>query len=170
MAGRKISAVKIKQLAYAAPLATKPTKATLTAAIEAATKITNVHGGTFQYEETAGNITQFKNQLTGKNYRADVEPGEKSIAFTIGEYDFETKAALQGGTAAADSWESGDASIIKKAIYATTEDNVCIVFPCAMIVARGSSADNAIGIALSAAALESNGLKEEYWFDIQPAG
>ena len=72
----------------------------------AATKqVKNVHGDTFQYEETEANTTKYKNALNGEYYREITEPGEVKINFTIGEYDYETKADLQGGKATEKSWE-----------------------------------------------------------------
>lgn len=170
MASRKFSAIKIKKLCYANPLTAAPTKSGLTAALAAATEISNVHGTTFQYEESEASVTPYKNQLTGKDYRQDIVPGDKQISFTVGQYDFAMKAALQGGTATDDSWIPGDSSEIqKKCIYAITEDDICICFPSADIVARGSSTDNAVGLALRAKALETDSMKEEYWFDVRTA-
>lgn len=131
-------------------------------------EVENVHGDTFQYEETEPTVTSFKNQLTGKVYRNNIEDGEAKITFTIGEYDFMTKAELQGGTATATSWTRGDRTVeINKAIVGKTLDGVYIVFPKASIVGRGANTDGAIGLAVAAVAKDTAvpGLKSEYWFD-----
>lgn len=168
MAGRTITAVKIKKLYYANPLAAAPTKATVTSAMSSATPISNVHQDTFQYEEAEPTVNKYKNQLTGQVYRSDVVEGDVSISFSIGQYDFATKKDLQGGTATDDSWARGKASQIYKAFYAVTEDDVCIVFPKARIVARGASTDNAVALALSAVPEEvSSSIASEYWFDVK---
>lgn len=168
MAGRRISAIKIKKLRYGDVLTAKPTEATLAASFKAASEIDNSHQGTFTYEEAESTINSYKNELNGQIYRSDVEPGDVSINFTIGAYDFATKAALQGGTATEKSWERGDGTEQRyKAFYAITEDNVCIVFPKANIIGRGSSTDNAVGLAVSAIPQEASAnIKSEYWFDV----
>lgn len=171
MAGRNISAIKIKDLRYADVLSAAPTLSDVATGFKAATKIVNSHQDTFSYNEDEPSITQYKNDLTGKTYRSDVEAGDKSLEFVIGQYDFETKAALQGGTSgdSGQSYESGDSSELRyKAFYALTQDNVLIVFPRAIIIARSSSTDNAIGLAVSAIPEEVSGVtKDEYWFDAQ---
>lgn len=173
MAARNVSAVLIKKLYYGAPLTSAPTKAGIEAALTAATPIPNAHQGTFQYEEAEATINRYKNQLTGQVYRSNVsEPGVVTMSFTVGQYDFALKAALQGGTATADSWIRGNNEQIHKAMYAVTEDDVCIVFPNAGLVARGASTDEAIGLALSAVpeearATDGSVIAPEFWFDIK---
>lgn len=173
MAARNVSAVLIKKLYYADPLKAAPTKAGITAALEAAKQIPNAHQGTFQYEESEPTINRYKNQLTGQVYRSNVsEPGVVTMSFTVGQYDFALKAALQGGVATEDSWTRGGGEQVHKAMYAITEDDVCIVFPNAGIVARGASTDEAIGLALAAVPEESRTadggvIVPEYWFDIK---
>jgi hypothetical protein len=171
MAGRKVSAIRIRDLRYAEVLSAKPTYADVATSFKAAAKIENSHQDTFTYEEDEPTVTGYKNDLTGKTYRSDVEAGEKRINFTIGQYDFDLKAALQGGTSgdSGKSYESGDSTELRyKAFYALTQDNVLIVFPRANIVASNSSTDNAIGIAVSAIPEEVSGVtKDEYWFDAE---
>lgn len=171
MAKKRFSAIKIKALYYADVLTEKPTAAGLKAAIAAATAIDNSHQGTFTYEEAEPTINSYKNELNGQIYRSDVEPGDVSINFTIGAYDFQTKADLQGGTATDDSWERGNGTEQRyKAFYAITEDDICIVFPKANIIGRGASTDNAIGLAVSAIPQEvDDTIKSEYWLDYAAA-
>lgn len=171
MAGRKVSAIKIKDLRYAEVLSAAPTLTNVVTSFKAATKIDNSHQETFIYEEDEPTVTQYKNELTNKTYRSDVEAGEKRINFTIGQYDFDLKAALQGGTSgdSGKSYVSGEGAELRyKAFYALTQDNVLIVFPRANIVASNASTDNAIGIAVSAIPEEVSGVTaDEYWFDAE---
>lgn len=162
-----ISAIGIKKLYYATSPSAALTAASLKALVAAATEITNVHGTTWSYEEAEASVTNYKNQLTGQTYRQDVEPGDSQISFTIGQYDYATKAALQGGTGNATSWTKETAGIINKCIIGLTKDDVYIVFPKAAIIGRGTSTDNAIGIAVAATALETGvtGLYSEVWMD-----
>lgn len=171
MAGRKVSAIKIKDLRYAEVLSAAPTLSDVATGFKAATKIDNSHQQTFTYEEDEPTVTQYKNELTNKTYRSDVEAGEKRINFTVGQYDFDLKAALQGGKSGdtGKSYTAGDSAELRyKAFYALTQDNVLIVFPRANIIASNSSTDNAIGIAVSAIPEEVSGVTaDEYWFDAE---
>lgn len=171
MAGRKVSAIKIKDLRYAEVLSAAPTLSDVATGFKAATKIDNSHQQTFTYEEDEPTVTQYKNELTNKTYRSDVEAGEKRINFTVGQYDFDLKAALQGGKSGdtGKSYTAGDSAELRyKAFYALTQDNVLIVFPRANIIASNSYTDNAIGIAVSAIPEEVSGVTaDEYWFDAE---
>jgi len=168
----KISAVYIKQLFYGDPFTTvaDPTKGLTGAEIfaHAWTPVTNIHGETFKYEEAEPTVTKYKNQLTGKNYRQTVEEGDVQMTFTIGEYDYATKAALQGGVATTTSWERpSKAQTIYKALKGVTADGVVIVFPKAAIVGRGADSDKAIGLAVAGTAMDTGieGLASEKWLD-----
>ena len=175
-----ISAIGIKKLYYGDPIAAV-TKAVeegdatsgysaleLKALIPTLTEVKNVHGDTWNYEEAEANITRYKNQLTGKPYRQDSEAGETQISFTIGQYDYKTKADLQGGVATASSWSRPAGAVdIRKTVVALTNDDIYILMPNAAIVGRGATTDNAIGLAVGATAMEPTveGLEIEKWFD-----
>ena len=178
-----ISAVGIKRLLYAATsvVTADLTGTSLEKIIAAATEIDNVHGETWQVEETEASRTPYTNQLTGKTYREDLKMGEVKINFTIGAYDYKTKADLMGGTVIKKSespvgWKRADGKVnIHKCLIAQTEDNVWLVFPKASISARQANTDKAIGLAVSATQLEPGitGVSSEYWFDdseVTPAG
>ena len=98
-----ISAVGIKRILFAdidkvtADITPEIAKTLIQAAIKAKDEVLNVHGETWQIEETEASVTGYKNQLTGKNYRYDDVPGEVSPAFSIGQYDWKTKKAFMGG-------------------------------------------------------------------------
>lgn len=172
MGGRKISVVAIKGLYYGDVITVAGlTGAKLYELLNSEKKpkeVKNVHGDTFKYEEAEPNVTKYKNALTGKNYRQDKEDGDVQISFTIGEYDFETKADLQGGKSTPTSWERANPSPDTfKSLIGKTKDGVYVVFPRAAISARGSDTDKAVGLAVSGVAMDTgvDGLASEYWFD-----
>ena len=66
MAGRKVSAIKIKDLRYAEVLSAAPTLTNVVTSFKAATKIDNSHQETFTYEEDEPTVTQYKNELTNQ--------------------------------------------------------------------------------------------------------
>ncbi len=170
-----ITAVEIDELYYADPIKAVATIASgLTGAEVAAIlkdaktkQVKNVHGDTYQYEESEASVTRYKNALTGEYYRESSEPGEVKINFTIGEYEYATKADLQGGTATDKSWERGKYKPIRKCVIGKSKDGVYVVFPKAAINARGSNTDKAIGLAVAATPLTTGieGLASEKWFD-----
>lgn len=137
--------------------------------IGSATEVTNVHQDTWGYEESDPTITDYINELTGQPYYRDVTQASlPTINFTIGEYDFDTKAALQGGKKQTDSWERVDmTNIIEKCIIAMTKTGNFIVFPRAQITGKGAMAEKNIGIGVAAVPLETGvkGLASEIWFD-----
>lgn len=75
-----ISAVGIKRILFAdidkvtADITPEIAKTLIQAAIKAKDEVLNVHGETWQIEETEASVTGYKNQLTGKNYRYDDVP------------------------------------------------------------------------------------------------
>lgn len=145
------------------------TGAAVKALLAAATTkpISNVHGDTFAYEEAESSVTDYINQQNGKVYYRDNVPGAVSISFSVGDYDFETKKDLQGGTSTAKSWTRGDSGLIYKSIVGKTKDGTYVVFPKAAISARGGMVEKAIGLLLSAVAMDTGveGLASEGWFD-----
>ena len=103
-----ISAVDIKKLWYAnIELVTGPlTPAMLKTILESATEVTNVHQDTWSIEEAEASQDSFVNQLTGQIYRMGAKTmGAVTYNWTIGQYDFQSKADLLGGTATDSSWE-----------------------------------------------------------------
>ena len=169
MAGRQISVVHLKALYYGEVI----TKAGLTGVelktlLATMTEVDVVHGETFRYEEAPPTVTAYKNQLTGRVYRQSQEEGEIKMSFVLGQYDFATKAALQGGTATATIWERPKSSEVKHNCFVgLSKDGVYIVFPKGHCVANGADTDKAVGLAVSATAVDTGiaGLASEYWFD-----
>ena len=185
-----ISAVGIKRIVYAmtsvvtADITPEIAKTLIKAAITAKDEVKNVHGETWQIEESEASVTGYKNQLTGKNYRFDNTPGDITPSFSIGQYDYATKAALMGGEVikkggegvAKDSpvgWKRAtDKVIINKALFCLTDDDVWFIFPNAQIVAREANTDKAVAIAVKGMVQEPDvaGVSSEYNFDESEVG
>lgn len=163
--------VSIEKLWYGNPLSSGPLNGAAVKALLAAetTKpVMNVHGDTWAYEEAEATTTDYINQFNGKVYYRDTVPGAVSMAFSIGQYDYQTKADLQGGTATDKSWTRPDTTdLIYKSLVAKTKDGTYIVFPKAAIAARGGMVEKAIGVLLSGVAMDTGveGLASEGWFD-----
>lgn len=170
MAGILITAVDIKKLWYAetTDVTADLTGALLKTLLGKAKEIINVHQDTWSVEESEASITRYRNQLTGNNYRQTKDMGDVVMSFTIGQYDYETKAALMGGTATEKTWKrSREVVDIYKCMIALTEDDQYVVFPKGAISAREANTDGAVGLAVAATALEPDvaAVSPEYWFD-----
>lgn len=130
-------------------------------------EIKNVHGDTWTYSQDDPIATDYTNELTGKVYYHDVTTeGVKTIAFTLGSYDMDMKADLQGGEAAESAWASATESTnIIKGVCALTKDGTYIFFPYARIIGKTTMAEKNHGLGVSAVALdpETEGESDEYW-------
>lgn len=170
--------IGIKRLWYTEPLKVEPTQDGLEGILAAATEVQNVHQGTWGYTQDDPSVTEYINQLTGKTYYRDKESdGAKTISFTIGEYDYEDKAALQGGSVimageTVVGWKSsGNLENVEKAIIAQTKSGRYIVFTNAIIVAKVDTQDLVLGLGITAVAIEnpestiSAPIEAEYWFE-----
>ena len=169
------SAIDIKQLWYDEPMDTAPVRTSLTTGM---TEIKNVHQDTWQIEEGEANQDSYRNQLTGKVYRTGRKTmGDLTINFTVGKYDWDTKANLMGGTVITEGsgssqtkvgWKRGDdAETVYKSFVALTTDDIYVVIPKAAVTSREASTDGAIGIAISAVMVDpdASGVASEYWFE-----
>ncbi len=166
-----ISAVDIKKLWYVGTDKftedlTGPLLATI---LESATEVINVHQDTWTIEEAEASQDTYKNQLTGNTYRMGSKTmGDITYNWTIGQYDYQTKADLLGGTATETSWKRERGAVTKyMGIIALTEDDQYAVLPKASISARQAQTDGAVGLAVVATALEPDNIEisSEYWFD-----
>ena len=170
--------IGIQKLWYTSPLTSEPTQATLNTLIEGAKEILNVHQGTWGYSQDDPSVTEYINELTGKAYYRDKETdGAKTISFTIGEYEYEDKAALQGGEVIKASetvvgWKSsGTLENIEKCIIAKTKSGRYIVFTNALIVGKVDTQEKNLGLGIQAVAVENPNsttaapIEAEYWFD-----
>lgn len=171
MAGVKVSAVSIKKLWYGDP--SKITKdldgPKLAALIAESKQVTNIHQDTWSIEEGEPSQDTYKNQLTGATYRMGAKQmGDVTFNFTIGQYDYETKAEFVGGTSTDASWKRNrGVTVVEKYLIAQTEDDQYAVLPKANITTREAQTDNAVGLACVGTMLEPDALEvaPEYWFD-----
>lgn len=131
-------------------------------------KVKNVHNDTWGYEESDPSVTEYIDQLTGMAYYRDVEQaGVPTVNFTMGEYDLETKADLQGGKVIDGAWHRKDMlNIVQKLIIAQTKTGNWIVMPNANIVGKGNFVEKNIGLGVAAVPVETgvDGLSPEMWF------
>ncbi len=129
-------------------------------------QVKNVHEDNWNYEKTLASKTYYTNKLNKKAYRGSVDdPGESKITFSIGKYDFETKAAFEGGGANATKYSAPSEYALKEyTLVALTEDNVYIVYPKADIIAGGVTTDDAVAISVEATALDPDiAIESEAW-------
>lgn len=171
----KISAVGIKRLWYCDP---DKISADLTGTLLAnlladntIKEVENIHQDTWTYEESEASQDSYKNQLTGSVYRMGTKTmGEVSANFTIGQYDYATKAEFCGGEVigGGTGWKRARGVVdIRKAIIFLTEDNQYGVLPYTNVNTHEANTDKALGIAVKATAMEpqNTAVRPEYWFD-----
>ena len=140
--------------------------------IENMTEVTNVHEDTWGYEETDPEISEYINELTGLSYYVDeTKQGIPTISFTLGEYEYQQKADLQGGEVIEDNgavvgWSRPtELSVLYKSVLALSKTGVYILFPKAQITGKGDVQEKNIGLGVQAKAVETGieGLSAEYW-------
>lgn len=179
----QVSCVDIKRLWYCdTTLVTEDVTGSFLATLlkkEGVSEIKNIHQETWLIEETEASQDAYRNQLTGNIYRMGKKtPGEVAAKFTIGQYDYKLKAAFMGGTVRADGkgWSRSRTTVdIYKTIIALTVDDQYCVFPYAAIKSNEANTDKAVGIAITATAMEpkNKSVDPEYWYDasevVEPA-
>lgn len=181
MANIQLSGVDIKRLWYADVDAWQDAESVTGESVKAllddegTTEILNVHQDTWTIEESESSQDSYKNQLTGAVYRMGKKTmGELSANFTIGRYDYQTKADLLGGTVIKNSkgeptgWARARGIVeMRKILVGLTADLQYIVLPQTNFNAREANTDGAIGLAVVATAMEPDNAKlaSEYWFD-----
>lgn len=171
----KISAVGIKKLWYTdvSAITADLTGALLKALLaDAGTKeVKNIHQDTWTIEESEASQDSYKNQLTGTVYRMGTKNmGEMSFNWTIGQYDYATKAEFLGGSVINNGagWKRARGVVeIRKALIALTEDGQYCVLTNANVNAHQANTDKAVGIAVKGTAMENENeaISSEYWFD-----
>ena len=172
--------IGIKKLWYGNPLTQDISDVFAVATLVAGmTEIKNVHQGTWGYSQDDPSVTDYINELTGQPYYRDKETlGVRTINFTLGVYDFATKAALQGGAVIKDNqnkeigWKSSGAlENVNKCIVAQTKTGNYIIFSNASIVAKGDQQEKNIGLGITAVCMENeaDGVEAEYMFDAPAA-
>lgn len=177
--------IGIKKLWYGNPLTQDISDVSAVATLVAdMTEIKNVHQGTWGYSQDDPSVTDYINELTGQPYYRDKETlGVRTINFTLGVYDFATKAALQGGAVITKGgsgedknnevgWKSSGAlENVNKCIVAQTKTGNYIIFSNASIVAKGDQQEKNIGLGITAVCMENEtaGVEAEYMFDAPAA-
>ena len=164
--------IGISKIWYGTVFSAAPTTASLKTWINGATEVKNSHDGTWSYTQDDPTTEDYINELTGKLYHRDLTAsGNKTITWTMGEYDYTDKVALQGGTVVEESsstvgWKSGDATLINKAVVAKTKTGNYVVFTNASITAKVDQQQKALGLGVTAVAQENetSGVADEYWF------
>ena len=150
-----------------------------------AKEIKNVHQDTWQIDESEATQDSFRNQLNGHVYRLGRrQNGDLTVNFTVGQYDYATKAALMGGDVLNASGEvvasptGADTEVgwarsletveMYKTLIALTVDDVYVVISRSSLGSRESSTDNAIGLAMSGTMTDplTSGVNAEYWYDM----
>lgn len=166
--------IGIKKIWYGPVINAAVTPTTLKTWFASATEVKNSHQDTWGYTEDDPTITDYINELTGKVYYRDVTAkGAKTIAFTMGEYDFEDKKELQGGELVKEGqevvgWKEPDnAEVINKAVVGMTKTGNYIVFTNASVIGKGNFVEKNIGLGVTAVAMENSnaGVAGEYWFN-----
>ncbi len=163
--------IGLEKIWYGAPLTAEPKSyADVTALTkgEGFTEITNVHDGTWAYTQDDPTITEYINMLSGQPYYREItNAGNKTIAFTMGQYEFKDLVALQGGeVVGSDGWKAGAPKFINQCVIAKTKTGNYIVFSNAGVVAKTGAAEQNLGLAVTAVAMDSDttGIAPEYRF------
>lgn len=136
---------------------------------EATKEVKNIHQDTWTIEESEASQDGYRNQLTGSIYRMGTKTmGDVTFNWTIGQYDYPTKAEFLGGVATDKSWKRPRGVVeIHKVLIALTEDNQYCVLPNANVAGREANTDGAVGLGIVGTAMEPTdpNIASEYWFD-----
>lgn len=163
--------IGIKKIWYGEPIEAPLTASALKTWLSSATEVKNSHQDTWGYTEDDPSVTDYINELTGKTYYRDITAnGAKTIAFTLGEYGFEDKVALQGGklVGSGDGWEAPEnPELVYKAVVGMTKTGNYVVFTYAGIVGKTNFVEKNMGLGVSAVAMDNpnDGVSDEYWFN-----
>lgn len=132
-------------------------------------EVTNVHQDTWSIEESEASQDSYRNQLNGQVYRrGKKQMGDLVFNFTIGQYDYATKAEFLGGTATDTSWKrSSEPTDIHLCLIALTDDDQYAVLPYAEIAGREATTDGAVGLPVAGTMIapKNSAIASEYWFD-----
>lgn len=160
--------IGLKKVWYGEPLKEAPTASSIASLVSGMTEVKNVHEGTWSYTHDDPTITDYINELTGQPYYRDItNGGNRTIAFTMGEYEFSDLVALQGGKTVEGGWASGAPKLIYCGIIAQTKTGNYIVFSNAGVFGKTAAAEKNLGLGVTAVAMDSNveGVSAEYRFE-----
>ena len=168
--------IGIKKIWYGNVLESAPTYSGMATLVAGMTEVTNVHQDTWGYEESDPETTEYINELSGQNYFVDMtKQGIPTISFTLGEYQFQQKADLQGGSVINETISSvstpvgwskpTEMNVIYKCIVALSKTDTYIIFPKAQITGKGDVQEKNIGLGVQAMCCETgnSNIKPEYW-------
>lgn len=142
--------------------------------------VENVHGKTWQINESEASVESYRNDIGGGSiYRRDITPGELTVQFTMGEYSEKMKASIRGGqtiTKGGDGADKdtvigykGDAASteIVKSAFCLTQDGTWFIYPKMKIAANTATTDNAAALAVKGYPVkpEDKSIFTEYNFD-----
>jgi hypothetical protein len=150
--------IGLKKIWYGAPLKVAPASyADVEALVEDMTPVENVHEGTWSYTQDDPSVTDYVNLISGQPYYRDVtNGGNKTIAFTMGQYEFDDLVELQGGEEiGSDGWAAGAPALVYKAVIAQTKTGNFIVFSNAGIIAKANAAEQNLGLGVTAVAMDN---------------
>lgn len=152
--------IGLKKIWYGSPMTEAPASYDAVASLVAGsgyTAVENVHDGTWSYTQDDPAITDYINLLTGQPYYRDItNAGNKTIAFTMGVYEFADLKDLQGGELIGqDGWASGATELIYKSVIAQTKTGNFIVFTNAGIIAKTNAAEQNLGLGITAVAMDN---------------
>ena len=162
--------IGLKKIWYGKPLSAVPTKASIPNLVKTMTEVKNIHEGTWSYTQDDPSTTDYINTLTGHPYYRDVtNAGNKTIAFTMGEYEFADLVELQGGSLLEEGagWAASSApQLYYNAVIAQTKTGNFIIFSNAGIIAKTNAAEQNLGLGITAVAMDSDaeGVASEYRF------
>ena len=132
--------IGIKKIWYGDVINEAVTKTSLKTLIGEMTEVKNSHQDTWQYTEDDPTYTDYINELNGEIYYRDVtQNGAKTIAFTMGEWTFEDKVALQGGDKVDTDagWGASDTQgIVNLGIVAQTTTAIILSLPMLPLLPR----------------------------------
>lgn len=162
--------IGIKRIWYGDVIAEAVTKTSLPTIIAEMTEVKNSHQDTWGYSQDDPTYTDYINELNGEIYFRDVtQRGANTITFTMGEWEFSDKVALEGGELVdTDGWASTDSfDTINKAVVAQTKTGNFIVFTNASIVAKNNQVEKNIGLGVTAVAMTNSNteVKARYMFN-----
>lgn len=163
--------IGIKRIWYGDIIAEALTKENLPTKIGEMTEIKNSHQDTWGYTQDDPEYTDYTNELTGEIYFRDLtKKGAHTITFTMGEWTFDDKVALEGGEKVDTDagWaESETIEPVYKAIVAQTKTGNFIVFTNAGVIAKNNTVEKNIGLGVTAVAMSNStaGVKSVYMFD-----
>lgn len=162
--------IGLKRVWYGKPLVAAPTVASIPELVKAMNEVKNVHEGTWSYTQDDPATTDYINMLTGQPYYRDItNAGNKTIAFTMGEYEFADLTALSGGEVLenGEGWASSSApQLFYNSVIAQTKTGNFIVFTNAGLIAKTNAVEQNLGLGVTAVAMDSGvaGVAAEYRF------